>query len=118
MEIKDIVKNYLITSPKNMCAERELYKMSEKLNIDVSDLEKILDDMFLKNLIDKKIEYKCESCHETEILNEDLLNKLMDDYGEYGYFQCGVCFNAVNIDTNKTGYVYFDVINYNKLKEY
>ena len=91
--------------------------MSDELNIGAIYLKEILDKLVADNILNEKIQYKCDECSSTEILDEDNLEELLRESDTKGKFECFECFNLINPATDKTGYIYYDVINYDWLKE-
>ena len=112
------VKDKLLDIPMGYKAHREVHRLASNLNIETKEVKDILDELCKEGILMEKIEYICPSCSETEILNKELLEELMEEHGEADKFSCNECGDDVNIHRDLTGRIYYDVVNIEKLKDW
>lgn len=108
MNIKLKLKKRLLEIPDRYRTFREKHKLANDLKVETKYVEFYLNELCEKGILIEKIEYICPNCTKTTILNNDLLEELLD--GEVT-FECENCCDEINPNKNKTGFVYYDVIN-------
>lgn len=109
MSIKEKLKERLLEIPPRSKAYREKRRLADDLGVEPKDIENLLNELCEKEILEEKIEYICKRCHETTILSKKLLEELTEE-SEDNCFECDNCESFVNPETDKTGYIYYDVL--------
>lgn len=117
MNLKDKLKNRLIELPYNYKSSRELHSLAKYLNINTQNIEPLLKQLVNKDILTEKIQYQCPYCKEVTSLDKNLLNELLEE-NEGETFRCDSCTGYINPETNKTGFVYYDIKDMKGLKEW
>ena len=119
MNIKEKLKERLLEIPLNYTDDREKHSLAEDINTSIEQIEPYLKELCKNGILTEMIEYICPVCHGREILDDDLLNEYLKQNGEDGYFQCEYCLSCtINPKVNITGYIYYDIENRERLKEW
>lgn len=105
MSIKTKLKKRLLEIPINDCAIREKHRLASDLDIDLKYIEFYLNELVLKNILKQKFEYRCPNCGEVTTMDDELLSEVLED----GFFGCDNCFEFINPNKSKTGYIFYDI---------
>ncbi|APR02631.1 hypothetical protein CLQ_14363 (plasmid) [Clostridium botulinum Af84] len=106
MDIKTRLKERLLEIPVNSTAYREKYRLADDLNIKVEEIKILLDELVERNILKEKFQYICPTCRDTTIMDNELLQEFII---EDGCFECDNCFDLINPNKDKTGYVFYDI---------
>lgn len=108
MDIKNRLKKRLLEIPINHNALREKHRLANDLNMSYEDISPLLEELCGSEGLKEKNEYICPVCRDTCVLDNKLL---MDIIVEENCFECEECGNLVDVLKNKTGYVFYDILN-------
>lgn len=106
MDVKLKLKERLLEIPVNDGAFREKHGLARDLGAEPKEVEPFLDELCERNVLSRKIQYKCPTCHDMTIASDELLQDMIV---EDGCYECDNCCGLVNPDENKTGYVFYDI---------
>lgn len=106
MSIKFKLKERLLEIPINDRAFREKHRLASDLDIDLKYIEFYLNELVERNILKQKFQYRCPTCGETETMDDDFLNEILN---ENEHFECDNCCDFINPNTSKTGYVFYDI---------
>lgn len=112
MDLKTKLKERLLEIPPRSKAYREKFRLADDLEVEPKDIKPLLKELCEKEILEEKIEYICKRCYYTTILNKELLEEIST---ENGSFECDNCEGFINSKTDKTGYIFYDVIDDEKL---
>ena len=116
MDIKIKLKERLLEIPINHSACREKHRLAKDINVELKDIEPLLDEMVEKKILKEKFKYRCPSCNDPTIMDDELLKEIMnDDDGEC--FPCDKCIDFIYPAKNKTEDVFYDIKDRQALKE-
>lgn len=116
MNIKEALKQELLSIPVNNKSQRELHILSENLDIDSSKLKFYLNELCNKEILKEKKQFICPNCHSSEILTEELLLELVEEADEEDLIYCEECCQSYTYEDNQSGHIYYDVVDYSALK--
>ena len=117
MKIKEKLRERLLDIPPRSNAYREKFSLADYLEVDPKEIEPLLNELCEKGILEEKIQYICKRCHETTILDKKLLEELIEE-SEDNCFVCDECENFINPETDKTGYIFYDVLDEQLLKQW
>lgn len=108
MDIKIKLKERLLEIPINDTAFREKHRLANHLKVKLEDVEPLLNELVEKNILKEKIEYKCPTCRDRTVMDQELLEEcIIKD--EDNCFECDNCINLISPIKNKTGYVFYNI---------
>lgn len=116
--IKKKLKDRLIEIPIRDKAYREVSDLAEKINCTTKDIEPLLEELVEKDILIKKTQYICPTCHETTIMDEEYLKEILEYSDEDGKFACDNCDDYIDPKTDTTGFIFYDVKDYDLLKKW
>lgn len=111
---KEVIKK-ILDIPNWRRIDRELYNLSIELNVEKLILKEILDKLVQDKLIEELIQYYCPVCSDTFIMSNDDLEEFADA-DEDGLFECESCMRDIDLEEHKTGFIYYDILDEEKLK--
>jgi len=112
MELKLRLQKRLLDLPINARARRELYSLADDLDVEYKEIEPLLEELCNNKILIKKTEYICNTCKNTIILTDSMLKELMKDAD---YLECEECSCSINQKLNKSGFIYYDIVDMESL---
>lgn len=116
-ELKQRLKDRLLEIPINNSGLRELYRLSRNLDVTSKEIEPLLNELCDKNILIRKQEYACPVCQDKLILTQEMIEQLITESGEDS-FMCEECNDDIHIESNKTGYIFYDIEDRDALMEW
>lgn len=117
MDIKLKLKERLLEIPLNHRAFREKYRLADDLKVEIETIEPLLNELVTKNILKEKIQYICPNCGDTTTMDNELLKEVVDEE-EGECFECDNCMNFINPLKNRTGYVFYDILDKEQLNNW
>lgn len=114
---KTKLKERLLEIPFNNKAYREKHSLANDLDTDLETVGALLNELVEKNILKEKIQYICHNCHDTTIMDDELLKEILEE-GEDEYFPCDNCMEYINSENDRTGRVFYDVKDKEALKNW
>lgn len=111
-DIKKKLKQRLIEIPRNHSAFREICRLANDIGAETKYVEFYLKELCELGLLKRKIQYICPTCNEITTMDDELLAEFLN---EDGYLECDNCLDLINPKKDRTGYIYYDVLDYDKL---
>lgn len=93
------------------------HELSRFLNIDIKELEALLNELVQKNILIEVFQYQCKECNETNWFDNETFVEESSYDGNNG-IKCDNCDLGYIYDNDKTGFVYYNIVDENLLSNW